>query len=87
MTLDRWLKQKKMSEEAFAMLVDDTCTQSLVSKWRRGVGLPSLPRQLAIERVTFGEVTRRSLVLAHGRAKAARKARGAKFRAEHGIGP
>ena len=85
MTLDRWLKLKEMSEERFAMLVDDTCNQSLVSKWRRGLVLPSMPRQLAIQRVTLGEVSLRSMALRYKRAKAASKARGAAFRIERGI--
>lgn len=74
MTLDRWLRQEKMSEEAFARLVDDACTQSLVSKWRRGVVMPSLPRALAIQRLTLGEVTIRGLALKAKRTKKALKA-------------
>jgi DNA-binding transcriptional regulator YdaS (Cro superfamily) len=75
-----------MSEEAFAALVDGTCTQSLVSKWRRGLVLPSAGRAYDIEhRITRGEVTQRGLALRYKRVKAARKARGEAFRKERGI--
>lgn len=88
MTLDQWLRKKKMSEEAFAALIDETCTQSLVSKWRRGVVLPSPGRAYDIEhRITRGEVTQRGLFAHYKRTKRAIKARGAAFRAENGVDP
>jgi hypothetical protein len=84
-TLDQWLRQKGMSEEAFAVLVDGTCTQSLVSKWRRGVVLPSEARLYRIGAITLGAVSSRGLVLRYKRVKAARIARGEAFRKERGI--
>lgn len=74
MTLDRWLRQKRMSETAFARLVDESCTQSLVSKWRRGLVLPSLSRRVAIALVTGRLVTERGLIRHNRQVKRARAA-------------
>jgi transcriptional regulator with XRE-family HTH domain len=85
MTLGEWLKSSGMTQEAFAQKVDADCTQALVSKWARGVTLPSLGRRMWIEALTGRSVTARGLVLRYRRLKAKSKARGEAFRAERGI--
>lgn len=69
MTLDTWLRKTGMTEEVFAALVDETCTQSLVSKWRRGVVMPSIHRAAQIQAVTAGRVTVRGLAAKARRVK------------------
>lgn len=69
MTLDTWLRKQGMTEETFAVRVDDTCTQSLVSKWRRGVVMPSIHRAAQIQAVTAGRVTVRGLAAKMRRVK------------------
>jgi len=85
MTLGEWLRRNRWSQDQLAAEMDSQCTQALVSKWVRGVVLPSPSRRAAIQGLTFGQVTARGLVLRYKRVKAASKARGAKFREENGI--
>jgi DNA-binding transcriptional regulator YdaS (Cro superfamily) len=85
MTLGEWLRRTGWTQERVAATLDDTCTQALVSKWVRGVTLPSPARRAAIESLTVGRVTARGLVLRYKRMKAKIKARGAIFRAMRDI--
>lgn len=85
MTLREWLRREKITLDELAARVDDTCTQSLASKWVRGLVMPSHQRALAIERITGGEVTWRGMWAHVRRTRAASKARGARFRADGGI--
>lgn len=85
MTLGDWLKRNRKSQEWLAGEIDGTCTQALVSKWVRGLVLPSMPRQLAIQQVTLGEVSLRGMALRYRRTKTKTKARGEAFRRERGI--
>jgi DNA-binding transcriptional regulator YdaS (Cro superfamily) len=79
-TLDKWLRKQGMTEEAFAVRVDDTCTQSLVSKWRRGVVMPSIHRAAQIQAVTAGRVTARGLAARARRVKRKRATSSAPIR-------
>jgi DNA-binding transcriptional regulator YdaS (Cro superfamily) len=72
MTLGEWLRREGKSQEWIAAEVDGSCTQALVSKWVRGVVLPSHPRRVAIEAITLGEVSARGLVLRYKRLRAGR---------------
>jgi len=85
MTLGEWLKRNKKSQEWLAAEMDGTCTQALVSKWVRGLVLPSGWRTQRIASLTDGEVTQRGLALRYKRTKAKIKARGEAFRKERGI--
>lgn len=85
MTLGEWLRRNGKSQEWLAAEVDGTCTQALVSKWVRGLVLPPMPRQLAIQQVTLGAVSLRGMARRYKRMKAKIEARGAKFRTERGI--
>jgi len=76
LTLDRWLRHRRMTEAEFAAKVDGTCTQSLVSKWRRGMVMPSPERVDWIEALTGGAVTARGLAEKVARTRA-RKSSGA----------
>jgi hypothetical protein len=54
MTLDQWLTEHNLSNEWLVAQLDTSRTN--VSKWRRGVALPSLYFAQAISRATGGEV-------------------------------
>lgn len=54
MTLERWLKRKKISQNQFAE--KSGISQSLLSKYIRRTRRPNVDQALAIERATDGAV-------------------------------
>ncbi|MCO1396393.1 helix-turn-helix domain-containing protein [Burkholderia cenocepacia] len=57
MRLDDYLKEKKLSQAAFAALLTPPVTQSLVSQWIRGTVRVTLDQALQVEKLTAGDVT------------------------------
>lgn len=55
MTLDQFLSKSPLTDEAFGQLIG--CSQSQVSRLRRGESAPSTERIARIRDVTDGEVT------------------------------
>jgi transcriptional regulator with XRE-family HTH domain len=54
MTLERWLKKNRLSQNQFAE--QSGISQSLLSKYIRGARRPNVDQALAIERATDGGV-------------------------------
>ncbi|MCW3678239.1 helix-turn-helix domain-containing protein [Burkholderia cenocepacia] len=56
MRLDDYLKEKKLSQAAFAALLTPPVTQSLVSQWIRGTVRVTLDQALQVQKLTAGAV-------------------------------
>lgn len=62
MTLKEWMRKSSLTQERLAELVDEECTQALVSKWVRRVVAPSARRVAILLKLSGGLVTKRALV-------------------------
>jgi DNA-binding transcriptional regulator YdaS (Cro superfamily) len=54
MTLDEWLKKKKISSTRMSHMIG--CTEATMSNWRTGKRKPDRRYQMMIEKATKGEV-------------------------------
>lgn len=66
MELKAYLEKHRLSDDAFGQIVN--CSQSQVSRIKRGVSLPSLPLLLRIQAATKGSVTSKDFIKKQGRA-------------------
>jgi DNA-binding transcriptional regulator YdaS (Cro superfamily) len=79
MTLDKWMRVRRLTNEAMAGLLMDVREEEdpvvsgiMVSRWRRGVVGPSVEYVAAIFAATKGEVSPVDLARTHREAKKVR---------------